>query len=148
MALFSFASWLPRSRRGNVAVEFAMIAPVLGVVATGLFEYGSAVNTSAMLRDAARAGIQYATAHPTDAAGIQQAVLGSLGVRPGDVDVKVGTFCECNGGTATCGSTCPDGSLADVFVAVSATKPTDPVFPPSAGFLPPQLVGSATFRVR
>jgi Flp pilus assembly protein TadG len=139
---------LRRRRDGNSAVEFALAAPVLVMLAIGTFDYGAAVNLSSTLRGAARAGIQYASAHPTDAAGIQHTVLGALAAKSDDVGIDARTFCECSGAGANCGTACPDGSVNQVFMTVTVTQALVPLMPTTAFLLPSQLAGSATLRVR
>jgi Flp pilus assembly protein TadG len=137
-----------QQRRGAAAAEFALAVPVLVALAAGLFDWGAAAVKSSALRSSARAGLQYAMAHPSDTAGIQNTVLGSLNTTADQVTIATSQACECDGAAAECGSVCPDGSPSEVYVTVTATESLQPVFPGSSMVLPPTLTGSATMRVR
>ncbi|MCK5295678.1 MAG: pilus assembly protein, partial [Alphaproteobacteria bacterium] len=51
---------LLKSKHAGVAVEFALIAPILFLFVLGIVDFGRAVILSAKLSSAARAGAQYA----------------------------------------------------------------------------------------
>lgn len=54
---------------GTMAVEFALVAPVLVTLLLGVADYGMAAVELSKLRAAARAGIQAVLLSPTDTAG-------------------------------------------------------------------------------
>src|SRR6516162_8328231 len=72
--------------RGSIAIEFAVAAPILIMLALGAADFGSLMNTSAALRGATRAGAEYARANwnnpsvadPTTST--EQTVCGFLGL--------------------------------------------------------------------
>ena len=70
-----FIIGLALCERGRVAVEFAIIVPVLVVLTLGAVDYGAAANVATKLDSAARAGAQYGLNHPADTCGIAAAVL-------------------------------------------------------------------------
>src|SRR3954471_9851364 len=55
------------SERGAVAVEFAIVAPLLVVLSFGIVEFSSAYHDSSAASDAARAGARVASAMATQA---------------------------------------------------------------------------------
>jgi Flp pilus assembly protein TadG len=54
------ASRLGRARRGAAAVELALLAPLLVLMAAGTIDFGLAVYTKMMVADAAQSGAAYA----------------------------------------------------------------------------------------
>jgi Flp pilus assembly protein TadG len=58
-----------RSERGAVAVEFAIILPILLLLVFGIIDFGHAWYMRHMMSDASREGARYATRYKTDATG-------------------------------------------------------------------------------
>jgi Flp pilus assembly protein TadG len=58
-----------RSERGSVAVEFAIIFPILMLLVFGIIDFGHAWYMKHMMSDASREGARYATRYKTDATG-------------------------------------------------------------------------------
>jgi len=58
-----------RSERGGVAVEFAIIFPVLMLLVFGIIDFGHAWYMKHMMSDASREGARYATRYVTDSSG-------------------------------------------------------------------------------
>jgi Flp pilus assembly protein TadG len=58
-----------RSERGGVAVEFAIVFPILMVLVFGVIDFGHAYYMRHMMSDASREGARYATRYKTDATG-------------------------------------------------------------------------------
>jgi hypothetical protein len=58
-----------RSERGAIAVEFAIIFPILMVLVFGIIDFGHAWYMRHMMSDASREGARYATRYKTDATG-------------------------------------------------------------------------------
>jgi Flp pilus assembly protein TadG len=58
-----------RSERGAVAVEFAILFPILMLLVFGIIDFGHAWYMRHMMSDASREGARYATRYKTDATG-------------------------------------------------------------------------------
>jgi Flp pilus assembly protein TadG len=58
-----------RGERGAVAVEFAIILPILLLLTFGIIDFGHAWYMRHMMSDASREGARYATRYKTDATG-------------------------------------------------------------------------------
>jgi len=73
-----------RGERGAVAVEFALLLPLLAVLTFGLIEFSSAYHDKSALADAARSGARIGSAEPitssyaTDVASAVDAAVTSL----------------------------------------------------------------------
>lgn len=69
---------LRRGDRGAVALEFALLLPVITLIMTGVADYGTALQQIIRLENAARAGAQVAMTKPGDASEIRTMVLAQL----------------------------------------------------------------------
>ena len=112
------------NRKGNIAVETALLFPILALLGAGVGDFGYGVYDHMQLVSAVRAGAQYAVKAPDDVAGVQAAVEGALSAEPGTVSVTVSAACECPSGVAAlCADVCVDGLAARKYVTVSAAQP-------------------------
>ncbi|MBT3990626.1 MAG: pilus assembly protein [Rhodospirillaceae bacterium] len=122
-----------RSTSGVAATEFALVTPILLIVALSLFDIGSAVSESLVLKSAARVGAEYALLDSDDTAGIQAAVFGATSKSTDNLTVSTSVFCECAKVALICGQTCPlDGSVPNQFVTVSLTDIYAPLLLPQS----------------
>lgn len=141
---------LAACRRGVSALEFALVAPTLALMALGGFDLGNAVLQRLQLEAAARAGAQYAFSRPTDSAGIVAAIRANL---PAWTDVTVPdpvVACRCeDGSTVSCtGGTCDPGAPA-MYVSVEVNRPFAASTPLAAAVLPPTVLhGHVEIRLR
>ncbi len=107
---------------GAAAVEFALLAPVLVVVISGIAGYGLAMFDKLDLVAATRAGAQLALIDSSDTNAIENAVVAATGLNITTADVTTNSFCEClDGTTITCGLTCADGSDNRTFMTITAS---------------------------
>ena len=117
---------------GAVAVEFALVLPVLALLIAGLLDLGNAVNLSTKLDAAARAGAQFAMSYGYDTQGITNAV--SLATAEGsNVTMAPGSpsaYCTCGSSTAThlskCDGTvtCPGNAAIRNYVSITVNDST------------------------
>lgn len=120
--------------RGNSAIEFTWIVPILILVTFGAFDYGSAYVESLRLNGAARAGAQEALYDPlnwNDTARLEQAALEEYvghGLTSDQVEAlpvlaAASAFCACTAGaTMACSDVCPGGDTPGRFVQVTLTR--------------------------
>ncbi len=137
---------LVRCRRGVVAVEFALVLPILVLAVVGLIEFGLAVNEKMRLVSAARAGAQYGYTTSTDTAAVTQAVTDAAGIA-NKIDVSVVPSCGCaDGSTVACDASCGDGSQLLSYVTVTVTESWPMIFQ-FPGFTDPlTLTGTSIMR--
>ncbi|MDJ0391285.1 pilus assembly protein [Roseomonas sp. E05] len=137
-------------RRGVSALEFALVAPVLALMALGGFDLGNAVLQNLRLEAAARAGAQYAFTRPTDGAGITAAIRANL---PGWADITVPdpvVACRCeDGSTVSCtGGSCGTAAPA-MYVSIEVNRPFIASTPLTAAVFPSTVLhGHAELRLR
>ena len=128
-----------RCARGSVAIELALLAPVLAALLIGSVDFGTYIYKKMQLQSASRAGAQYAIqtgANSTDSTGISDAVFrSSTDLDPG-LSVISATFCACADGSSSavsdttgCGGTCPGGDTPALTVQVTVSNTFKTIFP-------------------
>lgn len=140
-----------RARDGSMALEFALIAPLLLLLAVAVIDFGGAVNRQVQLVGAVRAGIQLAVARPPSAETlpeIRSVVQSTAGERSnGAQELVVDLFCEqADGASVACGS---GGDQAQAtFVSIRVTEIWSPTltYPLLRQAVP--LAAGQTVRVR
>ncbi|WP_309108599.1 pilus assembly protein [Arthrobacter sp.] len=95
------------SERGAVAVEFAILAPVLVMILLGIMEFGRAYNAQVTLTNAAREGVRVMAISNSQAAARTAARNAAVGLTPGLVDSQI-TFSA---------ATCPANAQMTVTVS-------------------------------
>ena len=93
--------------RGQAAVEFALVVPVLVVLLMIVGEFLRVYHTTIELNNAARAGVQYGINSPANASnlqGMQQAALND-GSDISGMTAVASEYCECSDGSSvSCGT--------------------------------------------
>src|SRR5436305_14551245 len=100
--------------RGSSLVEFALTAPLLLLLMAGVLNYGIALRTAVAVSDAARAGAQYGSMAPENAADIagMQAAARNAAPTLTDITATAVRSCKCaNGSAVSCTGTCSTGSM-------------------------------------
>jgi Flp pilus assembly protein TadG len=120
-------------RSGSSAVEFALISPLVITLLVGIVDYGLATTQRLATRHAAQAGAEQAALHGFDATKITTAMQNaSPGVAVAATPAPAQS-CGCASGTtvatASCGSTCADGTKAGTYVTVNAQSVYTTVIP-------------------
>ena len=119
---------------GSVAVEFALVAPVILVITAGIVDFGLLATKAAALAGATRIGGEYARLHPADATAIQNAMQNSMSFTPPlTFPASFAQACECDDQTSIA---CTDSCLASgrpgpnrVFIRISANQASSPLVP-------------------
>jgi len=110
---------LRADRRGNFAIEFALVLPILLLLLVGLIDLGRYSLQKSALLQGAREGVQYGILAPTDTANIQTTAESATGLS--GVSAVAETFCECVAGThVSCSPSC--GSGMKRYVKVTTTR--------------------------
>lgn len=123
------------ARRGNAAVEFALLTPVLLGLTIPIADLGLLAYDQMQVQLAAQAGAEYAARHGWDPTGIQNAVTSatpSLTVTVGPQPFSPANveFCGCASGTTisplacttnNTRSVCPSGQLVGIYVGITAS---------------------------
>ncbi|MBZ5618191.1 MAG: pilus assembly protein [Acidobacteriia bacterium] len=113
-----------------VAVEFALVAPLILLLLAGVLDFGALVRTAICVADAARAGAQYGSlslANSSNTTGIQTAAVNAAPDIAGMTATAVKS-CQCPGGASvSCSGTCTGGKML-VYVQVTARATCNPMF--------------------
>jgi Flp pilus assembly protein TadG len=81
---------LPARERGQEALEFALIFPILFLILMGIFDMGRVTYFASMLHNIAREGARYGSVFPDDTAGIEAAIDNlAVGVDLDDLAVEI-----------------------------------------------------------
>jgi Flp pilus assembly protein TadG len=95
--------------RGNAAVEFAIVAPVLLGLLVPIADYGLYIYDQMQLNLAAQAGMEYAARNGWVPTGIQQAAINaSPSLNLTAQNVSSSEFCGCPSGTSIAVQNCND----------------------------------------
>jgi Flp pilus assembly protein TadG len=117
--------------RGTVALEFALLLPVLVLLLVGVTDYGMAVYLRTSLESAARVALQYAIRNPADTTGITNAAVQAAKLDTAGITVVPSQLCGCPETptvTAACPVTCA-GSKDRGFSSVTVTATFTPILP-------------------
>ena len=119
---------------GGVAAEFAIVAPIIILLATGIADFGMLASDSTALTAAVRIGAEYARLHPTDTVGIQNSMQSSTNFSPPlTFPPSFPQSCECENRTSiVCSESCaatgrPGPNRA--FITISASQAFAPLVP-------------------
>lgn len=102
------------SERGAVAVEFAIVAPILVMLLLGIMEFSRAYNAQASLSTAAREGVRVMAISKDVSAAKTAAKNAAVSLQPGLTDANI-TF----GGT-----TCPTGTQMTITITYNLSTMT------------------------
>lgn len=112
------------ARRGSVAVEFALVAPLLLTLLAAVVDLGYAAYQSMQVQAAAEAGARYAGRFGWDPAAISAAVVNATGAEDIAANPSPAQFCGCaeEDGLVhiACDATCPGGATPARYAQVSA----------------------------
>ena len=119
--------WIPpfvRANEGSVAIEAAIVVPMLALIMVPLIDIGMAIYQQMQVRDAAQAGAQYAMAHGWNSNAIQNAVTAATSLPSVTASPAPTKTCGCPSGTsiaaAACGTNCANGQPVGVYITVNA----------------------------
>ena len=122
------------STNGSVAAEFALVAPVLVLLALGIVDFGTLAAKSAGLAATARIGAEYARAYPGDTAGVCRVIQSAMSFAPAPTcPTSFPHSCECSDETPiACTESCatvgrPGPNRA--FVQITASQDFTPIIP-------------------
>lgn len=111
--------FLFKNVKGNVAIEFAIVAPFLFLLLSGVMNFGLILSNQHQLYSIVNAGMLYAAGQsktPAEVQTIMQAAIPTMS----PLTVTASSFCQCDGVGATCGSTCSGGNTASTYITMTA----------------------------
>jgi Flp pilus assembly protein TadG len=122
-----FKRWF-KDRSGAGAVEFALIAPLLGLVMVAAADIAHITFERSDMLGAVRSGSQYFMAGGTNTERATTIVETSWSNMPQNAVVAVNRICECGGVTASCNLLCPDQSVPIAYAVIEIEADVDGIF--------------------
>jgi Flp pilus assembly protein TadG len=108
---------------GSVAVEMAIVTPLLLLLLLGAADFAKVYRMQMVLVGAAKAGAQYGSQSKltaSDVAGMENAALDDAdGI--GGLEAAAQTICRCGGSSVACTAVCSGGTAPELFVQVTAS---------------------------
>jgi Flp pilus assembly protein TadG len=119
---------------GGVSTEFAIVAPIIILVATGIIDFGMLASELTALTATIRIGAGYARAYPMDAVGIQAAMQNAMQFTPAlTFPASFPQSCECGDNTSiSCSESCASVGRPGpnrMFMTVTASRTFVPLVP-------------------
>ena len=143
---------LLRGRRGNAAIEFAVLAAPMVLMLVGAADYGAATYAKMQVQHAAQAGAEYAMKYGFSSTNIATAVTSATALSGVSATPAPAQSCGCASGTtvtaATCGTTCASGAAAGSYVTVSAQGSYTTIIPYPGIANTLSLSASSTVRIQ
>lgn len=121
----TFLRALISDRQGGAAVEFAVIAPLLGSVVLGLMVAWEPATAMLRMRAAVHSGAVYVRSGGIDDARTRTVVVQSWERKPSDSDVTVTRACLCGSLAQACTTVCTDQTPPSVYVTIAAVSHDD-----------------------
>jgi hypothetical protein len=136
---------------GSVAAEFALLAPMILVIMTGIVDLGFLTTKMAALAGATRIGAEIARLRPADTTGIRNAMQTSMNFSPPlTFPTSFPESCECDDRTPiACTESCAAAGRPGpnrLFIRISANQATAPLLPWPA--FPATLTSATEIRVQ
>jgi hypothetical protein len=145
------ARCLSSSGDGSVAAEFALVAPILMLIAAGVADFGMLATKSAGLAATTRIGAEYARLHSDDIGGIQNVMRRATSFAPElTFPASFPRSCECSDEMPiACSNSCatigrPGPNRA--FIRISADQSFTPLVPWPG--IPSTLTASTEIRLQ
>jgi Flp pilus assembly protein TadG len=151
-ALHKVPRCVAEDARGVAAVELAILAPLLALMALCTIDLGLGIFCNMQVQNAAQSGAQYAILHGFDQSSISSAVQSASNSSDITASPAPSQFCGCSTSTTinsvSCGSTCSGGGTPGTYVTVSAQRTYTPLL--SYPLIPPSftLTAQATVRIQ
>jgi Flp pilus assembly protein TadG len=112
------------SERGAVAVEFALLAPVLVMLLLGIMEFGRAYNVQTILTNAAREGVRVMAIGNNQTAALTAARNAADTLSPKLIDSNVTIAFQASPPTTPAPTSCTPGSQVTVTIKYSLSTMT------------------------
>lgn len=112
------------SEQGAVAVEFALLAPVLVMVLLGIMEFGRAYNAQISLTNAAREGVRVMAINNSQSTAKAAAKNAATTLRPGVQDDQMVFTFQTTPATSPAPAACAAGRQVTVTISYSLTTMT------------------------
>lgn len=121
---FHFGSGIRRNCEGVAAVEFAITAPLFGLLIVGIATIALDIKERSNAREAIRAGAHAVMNGEKDLANVRKLVVYALGDESETISVNVGRTLRCDG-VATIAQICANGGIPEEFITINLSTDQD-----------------------
>ena len=120
-----------RDHRASVAVETAIIVPVLIFLVFGTVDYALYVMDNMRLAKGVASAVQFAMYNTDNDEGIRQVAYTASKFTSSQASVDIQHFCECpsSGTSGSCAADCPNDNHKKIFVSVAMQYAYTPMIP-------------------
>lgn len=141
-----------RDRRGGVALEFALMTPILVFTILGMLDFARVLAADSRAANAALAGVHFgmqSPAHAADIDGIIRAARADARDTAEELGITAQQSCACaNGAAILCSLSCEDGDKPIMHVKVSVSHEYETMMDYPMFTNPVPLFREAEFRVQ
>ena len=109
-----------RDQRGGAAVEFGLIAPLIGLVILTIAEGAIMATQWHQMRGAVHSSAQFVMGGARDPATVREVGLAAWSNKPAAGTLTVAQICKCGSGAGTCGVLCADKTQPDMYFTIQA----------------------------
>jgi hypothetical protein len=134
-----------RDHRASVAVEMAIIAPVLIFLVFGIVDYAMYVMDSMRVAKGVASAVQFAMYNSDNDEGIRQVAYTASKFTSSQASIDIQHLCECPN-TGSCADNCPNDNHQKIFVSVAMQYSYTPMIP-IPFVIPPIISRSASIEV-
>ncbi|QUD89386.1 TadE/TadG family type IV pilus assembly protein [Phenylobacterium montanum] len=114
------AGW--RDEKGAALVEFGLIAPVIAVIVLGVINGATLMLAYNAMRTGVTAGAQYVMSGGQDLPTVQTVAMSAWSGHSSSASVTATKMCLCGSSSSDCSVLCPDQSVPQAFITVSASE--------------------------
>jgi Flp pilus assembly protein TadG len=108
-------------RRGAAAVELALVAPFLAIIAAGIANYAPQLDRVHKMRDAVSTAADYVMTGGTNPDAIQSVGYSAWTGHGQSDSMTVTQWCSCAGVTSACNALCTDGTVPQGYTRIAAS---------------------------
>lgn len=122
-------SGLSKDRRGTSVIEFALVAPMLAMIAMGISDIALGLTRKYQLEQASYRALELVTVGSLqgDYSYVEPEAMEAAGVPADNVDVVA--WLECNGTRQAFDTTCTEAQQTERFMQVTIRDNYEPLFP-------------------
>jgi Flp pilus assembly protein TadG len=118
-------SHILKNTKGNAAIEFALVLPLLLLLFSGVINFGLILANKNQLNDVVSAGMLFAFGNSSVPLVVTTAMTAST-TNLSPLSVTATPFCQCvDGSNPGCTKRCPDGSVVATYLTLTATSQVD-----------------------
>lgn len=134
---------------GVSAVEFALAAPILLLMLSGIYTGWTYATQILQMRSAIKAGSNYVLQGGADLSAAKSAVLMSWASKPADANVQAVRQCNCGAAISSCSVVCTGGgAIPQMSVIITASGSIDTPLHSMLGMAKTQTSRQEVIRVR